>query len=741
MRVNVVILAIGVWAVTSCASYRPIAGHVGQPDYNQRIVVENPEYSIRPNAIGVAVEVGLPIAGAAAGAMLGPVQKQTEAGRAKSTVGSAVFGALVGGGVSYLSGLIAGYRRNTSVNNPDKWAKRAGGDYVVVSTEKNAGGNRISSITLIDRTVENHFQVKNIKDIRDFAAAFPNSRYLNQVFDEGLKKLSRNDMPALAEAMPAASNANKAIERYINESPSFGELVKALDKYPTARDVEPLFVKLVASANDALQFNKRFPNSRNNRKVVANAFRAAGNPLSKVRQMVTVFGKDFELGKQDLSQADNIVRRNYFVAQYDLLQQKTKSSLAGFNEKYAWLTYDGKSQDVLDQWWPLVLKGQTSGKKVIDEMGQLARKTYAANAGINGSRIKSFVEGKLAGIIKDQVSVSSTHQLFSGSEEFEEWLKAAYTAGMVREDQGFKVLIYGEIKNNSIFDVPVEVNMTGQMFYQQHFEATGMAGGFLSGLKQMIEGLGGSVKVDERLNNRKIPLGPLTTNSGFAIPCLAAGKTAPYAILIDLSKVTINGNDTNKKGVNFADIIKATEELKLEDVTILTSYDSRTNIPQSQMKTQAEWLAMAKNGLPSSQVFDMWRNQRLRQSEWDEEWHRILTTPVPSTSESIGSTGINRVSGINYEKLKWPTEKELIGTAIGYDLGLRDEAEDYRMTGGWVEMDNGRSYPWRITVRGGRTEYYEFDANDNLFSLPDWHKYETYEEMLNEIIKYHAGID
>ena len=83
----------------------------------------------------------------------------------------------------------------------------------------------------------------------------------------------------------------------------------------------------------------------------------------------------------------------------------------------------------------------------------------------------------------------------------------------------------------------------------------------------------------------------------------------------------------------------------------------------------------------------------------------------------------------------------MIGTAIGYDLGLRDEAEDYRMTGGWVEMDNGRSHPWRITVRGGRTEDYEFDANDNLFSLPDWHKYETYEEMLNEIIKYHAGID
>ena len=155
MRINTFFFAIGVFAITSCSTYLPIARSVGQPDYNQRVVVESPAYSIRPNAIGVTVGVGLPVAGAVAGAMLGPVQKQTEEGRSKSTVGSAVFGALVGGGISYVSGLIAGYRKNSTVNNPESWARRAAGDYVVISSEKN--GKRVDRITLMDRSVESRY--------------------------------------------------------------------------------------------------------------------------------------------------------------------------------------------------------------------------------------------------------------------------------------------------------------------------------------------------------------------------------------------------------------------------------------------------------------------------------------------------------------------------------------------------------------------------------------------------------
>ena len=260
-----------------------------------------------------------------------------------------------------------------------------------------------------------------------------------------------------------------------------------------------------------------------------------------------------------------------------------------------------------------------------------------------------------------------------------------------------------------------------------------MAGGFLSGLKTLIEELGGSVTVDERLNNRKIPVGPLSTGSGFAIPCLAAGKTAPYAILIDFGNHKINGDVTNKKGVNFADIIKATEEVTLEDITILTSLDSRT-IPQSQLKTQAEWLAMAKNGLPSSATFDVFRNQRLRQSEWDDEWRRILTTPVPRSSSS-SSPAQPQIAGINYNKLKWPSEKGRIPwSGLEYDLTLLDEDEDYCMSGGTVYLTNGHNYDWRIIVRNGKTYSYDFDPG--LFS--SWRECDTYEEMLEEIIQYDA---
>jgi hypothetical protein len=409
-------------------------------------------------------------------------------------------------------------------------------------------------------------------------------------------------------------------------------LTKALAKYPTSKDVETLYLGLITNADEAIKFNQIYPNSNNKHAAVANAFRSSSNSIEQVRKLQSLYGKDYDLNADDLKQAPSDIKRNYYQAQVNLLPQKTKTSISDLNKKYAWLTYKGKDQDLLDQWWPLCMAGATKGSKVISDMGQLARNTYAANAGIDGNRIKEFTQAKINDIIVEQVKPASVNQTMSGSDEFERWLKAAYTAGMVREEDHFKVLIYGDIKNNSIFDVPVEVNMAGLLYQKMHIEATGMLGGILGGAVSLLEALGGSVTVDERLNNQKTLLSTISTTNGFTIPMLEAGKSAPYAILLEIKE--INGESTNRMGVNLADIIKGTQEIVLENLKVITTLDTRTAISKEQMDTQAEWLALAKNGLPSAGVYDALRGQKLRQSEWDKEWSDIVSRAALASSSS-----------------------------------------------------------------------------------------------------------
>lgn len=729
MKTKVFLLTILIIGLTSCATYRPIAKSVSDPDYNNRIQVTQPEYYVSPNAIGITVGAAMPVAGAVAGAMLGPVQQQTAAGRSSSKVGSAVFGALVGAGVSYGIDALAGYRTKADVDNIDKWAERAGGDYIVISSEK--VNSRYSTVRLIDRNVENHFVVKRLADVRDFVTAFPNSVYSDDVMLAGIKNLSRDDMPALVQLMPKSKFVVDATDRYIAESPSFDALSKALAKYSTSKDVEPLYVSLVKTADEAIRFNGLYPNSKYKRKVVANAFRTSSNTLESIKKLKSVYGQEYDLDSKDLKYAADDVKRNYYLAQINLLPTRAKNTIADINKKYEWLIYKGKDQDILDQWWPLCMSGATKGSKVISDMGQLTSSTYATKAGIDGKRIKEFTQTKISEIVKEKVKPISTNTSMTGSEEFQQWLKAAYTAGMVQESDHFKVLIYGEIKNNSIFDIPVEVNMSGVLYKKQHIEATGILGGILGSAKAILEGLGGSVTVDERLNNRKILVSAINTGSGFAIPMLEAGKTAPYAILLEISE--INGESTNRKGVNFADIIKGTEELMLEDVKVLTALDTRKEISKQQLKTQAEWLALAKNGLPSAGVYDVFRGEKLRQSKWDKEWSEIVASAAAASS-SYSSSSSEKVSGIDYAKIQRPTEKERI-TLAGYDLGLADENEDYILTGGKVYLKNGNWYSWRIVYRHGEPFTYDFDPG--AFSF--WSEHWSYEEMLNAIVEYDAN--
>ena len=261
-------------------------------------------------------------------------------------------------------------------------------------------------------------------------------------------------------------------------------------------------------------------------------------------------------------------------------------------------------------------KPSASGKEVLDALGQVAHKV-----GLRAETVKSYVEKKVAETMQDQLKVISVNTANSTSSEFERWKNAAYTAGVVVDDSSFKVLVYGEVKNNSKFDVPVGVSMSGELYRITKLENS-LLGGLVSGLASLA---GVSPETRELITALNV--------HGFTIPILPAGKTYPYAILVDFGGTQLEGA-TKRGGVNIGDLIKTSSDVQLANVNVHAAFNTE-KVSEEQIKKQNEWLLLAQNGLPEANFKDFFRNESLNQNEWDRQWSEILaSTPSPSSNSN-----------------------------------------------------------------------------------------------------------
>lgn len=326
MRFNSFI-AIGILFLgTSCASLRPI-GQCSKPDYNGRIHVSGMGYQKRPNAIGLTVGFGLPAAGAVAGYYSGLVMKQTDEGRVADPLGGAVFGALVGTGLTYVSNLIAEYGETRGTSDAASWARKLKGDYILLSE-----GNNYA--VFIVPSAETNFTVKNVSDLRDFAKAFPNSLYTDSVFDQGLSVVKRNELPWMIETFPMCRSVGKAKQRYVQESTNFKELNEALARYPVVSNTSDLYQARIHDAKDALEYYRMFPNAKKDKSVILKAFESGQNKLDDVEKLYRLFGTDgFCLTSRETGKSAS-VRSNYADAAYGLANRLTKNN-AGYSKLMA----------------------------------------------------------------------------------------------------------------------------------------------------------------------------------------------------------------------------------------------------------------------------------------------------------------------------------------------------------------------------------------------------------------------
>lgn len=600
----------------SCVSYQPTATSISDADYNQRISISNPKYKKKHNALGLTFDVGMPVAGAVLGYnSLDPFVRRTDEGRETVKAGGAVLGALIGTGVTYASHAINKYGSVTTPRNKQNWVSKAfGSNYIIID-------DMGSSLRVINKDAERNYTVKNVGDVQDFANAFPSSVYCEEMMASAVKNLKRADIPGALQVYPQSVHAQQLKDRYINESTTFEDLKEAVAKYPkSAGEVENLFAKLVKTPLQAVEFHQKYPTSLSTKQVVMGGFSTQA-PTADVRKMANAFGSSINLSQADLQGAPDAIRRNYFVGMRDINDYRNMNQLDKFNEQYSWLTFKNKKNELMKKSWELADKLYPKGKDVIAQAGALTKKSYAKKAGVTTRDFQIFT----ANMLKQEFSkikVLSTNQLSSKSDEFERWKKSAYSAGLVKTDDNAQYLVYGEVTNESKFDIPVALRATGTLAEVKKIENGGLLGTAI-GILGALTGTS---------TQQKSTIGTLSSTE-YIIPCAMAGQTMPYAILIEFDTRRIN---VTQGGVNLMDLVKVSTQLELENTTVYAKIADR-DATREQLTEQDKWLKMAINGLPNAKTIDWFRNQDYKQSTWDAEWSRILSQPSTSSSSSNSS--------------------------------------------------------------------------------------------------------
>ncbi len=594
-------LVIAVLA-SSCVTLQPTASRISNPDYNQRVEISNPQFKKKHSILGITFDVSMPIAGAVGGYFLDPFVWQTSSGQKSMPAGGAVLGAIVGTGLTYANHAISKYGSSSTARNRQAWVDKAYGyDYTILESSGDF-------LRIINDDAESAFTVKTLSDARDFAYAFPNSLYSEQVVSQSISKLGRDDLPEVLQLFPQTIHAQELKDRYINESRTYKDLVSALKMYPKPdSEVENLFVNLVRTPLDGVDFHQRYPSSSNAKQVVINAFRTSSKP-EDVRALANAYGPVFNLSQSDLSKASDGIKKNYYIGLRDMTNYANMKQLDSFNEKYSWLTFKNKRREIVSKAWALADRLYPKGKDVIAQAGSIVGKAYAKKVGLDGGYFNGFVNDMLKQQFTN-VKVLSTKTLSSTSEDFERWKKATYTAGVVKTSGNLQFLVYGEVKNESKFDFPVSMRVHSNVVQVQKIESENIGGMVLN----VLGALTGAPTQHTEL------LGSLSSKE-FIIPCAISGQTMPYAILIEFEDKVFNGYSA---GMNVLDLVKVSSQIKLQDVNVKVEMNDK-NATDQQLKEQNEWLKMAINGLPDAKIIDWWRNKEYKQETWDAEWSRIL---------------------------------------------------------------------------------------------------------------------
>ncbi|MDR0603119.1 MAG: hypothetical protein LBG80_02300 [Bacteroidales bacterium] len=622
------VLVVTISLMCSCVSKKPAAKYVSAPDYNQRIAVEEPYYKKRANGFGITVGVALPVGGAVAGYFASPFKYQDGDQRKTSRVGGAVAGALVGAGIAYFAGRIAGYGKEVEVKEVTEWIRKANPEYRYL---KGANNN----FTIIHPSIEQNYTVKNITDAKDFKLMFPNSLYTNNVVLSGINNLSRTELPVLIETFPFEQSTEQAKIKYIISSLTFDDAISAARRYTVNYDVESYLLNLIKNVDNGIKFLEFYPNTSYRKIAVLNAFKESNQTKQDWIKLQTAFGNDIYLTKSDFANVSDNVKQNYYYGMYELSNPGTVDKFDEFNAQYSWLSYSYKKNDMLSFYWDIVNRSYSSGMIVIEQFKEILANPVYENLTITDVDIKSIMEEKFKEEATKNIFIRSKHIIGSQNKEWETWKQSQYTAGMVSEYGAIQFIVYGEVENTSKFALPIEIAAGGSL--TQTTRLTGQ-GNFMNALVNFAGMLGAPTT--------QVELIAAETGRCFYPAIPSRGKIF-YAILLDF------GEGVTKTGINVFDLLKASSELSITHDTVGLRFSSIVPT-QEQLEKQNTWLQFAHQGLPSSELVDFIRNEAVRQEIWKirhEEYKERMRETMQRAASDIDPDAVSIPS--NYKIVDW----------------------------------------------------------------------------------------
>ena len=650
LKINTIQFVLGIFILMlllqSCVSLRPNSLSVSSPDYNQRRKVEDAHFQKKVNAIGISFVVGTSVAAAGAGYFYnGGVQMQTpDAGIQPIRPLNAAIGGVAGLGVGLLANKIMGTNKRVECKSADLWLKKVDKHYMVLPKSLSTSYN----FTVINKKADGAFVVKNMEDLKDFHNVFPDNERADDMVKQAIGVVGRSDLLEIYKLYPNTAHAMDIKKKYVLTSSTMSELFSAIDRYPeTNINVEKMALNLIKDGYDAEKFHKRYPNSPYSKQAIVYGLRNCSN--SQILSLYEAYKAVFDFGPTDFDHLSSTSadRKNYLEAQFIIKPPKTVADVEFVYRKFEWLKYEGKNQDIIGHYWNTSYATFSKGNALLNFMRTLATDKNYASWGISLSEVNSFIETKLRGEVSASVSANVQKSVGTPNEEWNKWCKnSTYTAGMVSDAGQIEYVVYGYVRNNSKFDLPISVQSSGNLYLNSSVEGTGLWTGLLVAL-----GTGGR-------NKSKSLVG--TQSESFYIPSLPANSSSMFAIRLDY------GQGVRREGINVNDWFKYKKELSFENATASVSY-SNSPVSKYTLERQDAWQTMAKNGLTGATLTDLFRGTEVNDESWRKEYERQLEEA--------------REQARRYQEEREARYAEAKATGVYWEIDKKTSEESYTCSG------------------------------------------------------------
>ncbi len=594
-KILTVFLAI-IFTVSGCIISKPDSYNVSELDYNMRRTVSGAHFKNKISLIGKGAVIGSAVIGTIVGYNTNMVMMQSNGEIKPAKLMNASIGAFLGYSIASMTNLAIGQNTIEKSTRPEDWLKKTNKNYIILSESSNKNFN------VIHKDAEKNFKAKNIQDARDFAKIFPKSSYTNNVAAQTINNSSftRDNYLELIRLFPNNSSLLDMKKHYVIKSSNIDELFSAYDLFPeTNIDIELMAVNFVKDYYDAYKFKQRYPNSKYNKQVVLYALReSSGNQINK---LVKLYNNDFFMSEAQFKKlkSDNKIKQNYLKAQFVLKPPKNIYDVEYLYQKFNWLNYYGKQNDIMTTYWNVCYRTMNNGGDILGFMRNLSRDKAYNSWNISQSQVNNFITKKLQYEVQNNVRIVSKETLGTTNDQWEQWCNNDnYTAGLVSNEGEIKYIIYGTIKNESKFNLPINVVANADLYFKSDVQGTGF-------LTDLLVGIGKYATGQNEISNKLVG----NKSENFYIQNLPSKSTRTYAVLLDYGKGQTHG------GVNVKDWFKYKEEIYLKNEKAYAQY-STYNPSNRILKKQNEWQHLAKNGLPNYTLTDLYRGGEVDNDVW-----------------------------------------------------------------------------------------------------------------------------